>query len=77
MLEKVTVEHSQRFSAQTCCYSMTYSLLDSSESLKDHGISYHEIEQYVDKKMKVHCYTANQETAFITEIWQESQKIGK
>jgi len=69
MLEKVTVVHIQHFSSCACCYMLTYSLLDSLESLVGHGSSHHEIEQYVDKNLKVHCCTANQESAFIAKIW--------
>jgi len=60
-----------------CCNILTYSLLDSSESLKGHGWSYCEIKQYVDKKMKVHHDTIDQESEFIAKIWQESQKNGE
>jgi len=59
-LKKVTIEHAADLFP-----------LDSSESLKGHGLSYHEIEQYVDKKMKVHHCTANQENACISKIWWE------
>jgi len=52
-------------------------LLDSPESLEHHGLLYHEIEQYVTKKMKVHCNTADQESAYIAQVWQESQKCGE
>jgi len=56
---------------------LTYSLLDSLESLKSHGLSYCGNKQYVDKKMKVcHCI-ATQETVFIGKIWEESQKSGE
>jgi len=48
----------------------TYYLLDSPESLEGHGLSYHKIEQYVDKKMKVHNYnTVNQGSAYIAKVW--------
>jgi len=57
---------------------LTYWLLDSPESLERHGLSYHEIENYVvTKKMKVHRNTANQESAYIAQVWQESQKCGE
>jgi len=49
-LKKVTVEHIRRFSARARRYMLTYMLLDSPESLEGHGLSYHEIEQYVGKK---------------------------
>ena len=67
-LKMVTVDHSRRFSARAHCYMLTYSLLNTLESLEGHGLSYHEIEQYVDKKMKVHHNTTNQECAFIAKI---------
>jgi len=51
-LKKVTVEHIRRFSARARRYMLTYMLLDSPESLEGHGLSYHEIEQYVKKKWK-------------------------
>jgi len=75
-LKKVTVEHIRRFSARARRYMLTYMLLDSPESLEGHGLSYHEIEQYV-KKMKVHRNTADQESAFIAQVWRESQKSGE
>jgi len=47
-LKKVTVFHVRRFSARARRYMLTYSFLDSPESLEGHGLSYREIEQYVD-----------------------------
>jgi len=71
-LRKVIVDHIRRFSAQA-----RYSLLDSLESLEGLLLSYHEIEQYVAKKMKAHHCTGNQESTFIAKIWRESQKSGE
>ncbi len=76
-LKKVTVEHIRRFSARARRYMLTYILLDSPESLEGHGLSYQEIEQYVNKKMKVHRNTADQESAYIAQVWRDSQKIGE
>jgi len=76
-LKKVSVYHVRRFSARARRYMLTYSFLDSPESLAGHGLSYREIEQYVDKKMKVHRSTADQESAFIAKVWREAQKIGE
>jgi len=76
-LKRVIVEHIRRFSARARRYMLTYMLLDSPESLERHGLSYHEIEQYVTKKMKVHRNTADQESAFIAQVWRESQKSGE
>jgi len=56
---------------------LTYSLLDSPESLQGHGLSYREIEQYVNKIMKVHRSTADQESAFIAKVWREAQQFGE
>ncbi len=49
-LKKVTVEHMRWFSARAHRYMLTYLLLDLSESPEGHGLSYHVIEQYVNKK---------------------------
>jgi len=76
-LRKVIINHIRRFSARARRYMLTYSLLDSSESLEGHGLSYREIEQYVAKKMKAHRCTSDQESAFIAKIWRESQKSGE
>ena len=76
-LEKVTVEHIRRFSSRARRYMLTYSLLDSPESLEGHGLSYREIEQYVNKKMKVRHSTANQGSAYIAKVWRESQRNGE
>jgi len=46
-LRKVTIAHIWWFSSCAHCYIITYSFSDSSESLKGHSLSYHEIEQYV------------------------------
>jgi len=48
-LKRVTVEHIRRFSARARRYMLTYWLLDSPDALEGHGLSYHEIEQYVTK----------------------------
>jgi len=56
---------------------LIYLLLDSPVSLQGHSLSYHKIEQYVDKIMKVHCSTANQESAFIAKVWREAQQFGE
>ncbi len=76
-LEKVTVEHIRWFSSRARHYMLTYSLLDSPESLEGHGLSYRKIEQYVNKKMKVHRSTADQESAYIAKVWRESQRNGE
>ncbi len=75
-LKKVSVDHIRRFSARARRYMLTYSLLDSPESLQGHGLSYREIEQYVNKIMKVHRSTADQESAFIAKVWRETQQFG-
>jgi len=72
-LKRGSVEHIRWFYARARRYMLTYSFLDSPESLEGHGLSYCEIEQYVDKKMKVHQSTTNQECSYISKVWQELQ----
>jgi len=76
-LKRVSVDHIQKFSTHARHYMLTYALLDSPESLEGHGLSYHEIEQYVEKKIKVHRSTTDQESSFIAKVWRESQRSGE
>jgi len=46
-------------STRTLLYAF-FLLLDYADSLEGHGLSYHEIEQYVNLKIKVHHNTIDQ-----------------
>jgi hypothetical protein len=74
-LKQVNVGHRRKFSAKARRYMLTYQLFDSAGADADFaaaGLSYKEIEKHVNKIMKTHRSTYDQEHAYISKIWRES-----
>jgi hypothetical protein len=76
-LSLVKVEHARRFSARTRRYMLIYGNLDKlpKEGEEDSTLSYGEIEKYVKTKFKTHRNTLDQESAYLSQIWKESQSL--
>jgi hypothetical protein len=74
-LKQVNVGHRRKFSAKARRYMLTYQLFDSAGADADFaaaGLSYKEIEKHVNKIMKTHRSTLDQEHGYISRIWRES-----
>ena len=75
-LHSVSIDTMRKFSAKARRYMLVYKLFDSAASPEEYaskGMSYREIERFVDKLMKVHRSAADQDTGFITKTWREAQ----
>ena len=69
----ITVDHVRKFSAKARRYMLAYLHFHDKEigSTDDnhHDVSYKEIVQFV-KESKTHRNTADQETGYISRVWQ-------
>jgi hypothetical protein len=76
-LESVSIELMRKFSAKARRYMLVYSLFDSNanpEDFESQGLSYKEIEKFVDKEMKVHRSALDQDHGYIARTWRNAQQ---
>ena len=76
-IDKVSLSTMRKFGAKARRYMLTYHLFDNHRTdamFESDGLSYAEIEKYVDRTMKTHRCTLDQEHSFIQKAWKESQE---
>ena len=74
---KVLLKTMRKFSAKARRYMLVYFLFDrhgADADFESNGLSYEEIEKYVNQTMKTHRCTLDQEHTYIQQAWKEAQQ---